>query len=101
MLAESVKALIKLRRFIVRSPWTYEFFLRADANAESAFARGVPGRGKALKCGVGVGRGKRQCTTSDRIAGAGATWRSALGRGGGLIQGEISDRPTMLTLLPF
>jgi hypothetical protein len=32
MLAESVKALIKLRRFIVRSPWTYEFFWLADAD---------------------------------------------------------------------
>jgi hypothetical protein len=51
MLAESVKALIKLRRFIVRSPWTYEFFSVADANAEGAFARDVPGREKALKCG--------------------------------------------------
>ena len=28
----------------------------ADANAEGAFARDVPGRAKALKCGVGDGR---------------------------------------------
>jgi hypothetical protein len=36
----------------------FMFFWMADANAESAFARGVPGRGKALKCGVDGERGK-------------------------------------------
>jgi len=65
-----------------------------------ALLQGVcPVGGKALKCGVGGGRGKRQCTINDRIAGAGAMWRSALGRGCGLIQDEIFTRPTMLILL--
>jgi hypothetical protein len=99
MLAESVKALIKLRRFMVRSPWSLCFSGWQMQTLEGAFARGVPGWRKALKRGVDGVSGKWRCTISDRIAGAGAMWRSALGRGVGLIQGEIFNRTSMLVLL--